>query len=67
VQLEGEATDFYIWGDKDLEFHRCKNCGCVTHWKLADEKREGDEMAVNCRMLEKEDLEKLEIKQDPGP
>ncbi len=34
VQLSqgASATDTYIWGDKDLAFHRCAECGCVTHF-----------------------------------
>jgi hypothetical protein len=66
VQLEGD-TDFYVWGEKEIQFHRCKNCGCVTHWKPADPKRERDMFSVNCRILEVEDLGKFEIKQSPGP
>ena len=23
-------------GDRDLGFHRCRVCGCVTHWAAAD-------------------------------
>ncbi len=26
-----DATDTYVWGDRELAFHRCKTCGCVTH------------------------------------
>ncbi len=26
-----DVTAVYLWGDKDLAFHRCKSCGCVTH------------------------------------
>jgi hypothetical protein len=65
VQIEGEPTEFYIWGDKDIQFHRCKKCGCVTHWAPADKKHEI--ISVNCRMLEKEDLEKFEVRKSEGP
>jgi hypothetical protein len=44
------ATDVYMWGDKMIEFHRCKECGCMTHWSPADEST--DRMGVNCRMME---------------
>jgi hypothetical protein len=43
------ATDIYMWDDKSLEFHRCKNCGCVTHWAPVDTTR--DRMGVNARMM----------------
>ena len=56
------ATDQYIWGDKDLEFHRCGKCGCVTHW-WPTKKYSTDpsaEMGVNTRMLDKKVLEGVE-------
>jgi hypothetical protein len=43
------ATDIYMWDDRSLEFHRCKNCGCVTHWAPVDTTR--DRMGVNTRMM----------------
>lgn len=45
-----EATDAYMWGDRSLEFHRCKGCGCVTHWWPLDPSR--DRMGVNARLLD---------------
>lgn len=65
VKIEGEPTDFYIWGEKRIEFHRCKKCGCVTHWAPVDEN--ASEMGINCRMLEWQDLENYEVKKTPGP
>jgi hypothetical protein len=29
VQVTNDATDIYMWGDRMIEFHRCKHCGCV--------------------------------------
>jgi hypothetical protein len=29
-------TDTYIWGDKMIAFHRCPNCGVLTHWSHID-------------------------------
>ena len=43
------ATDIYMWDDRAIEFHRCKTCGCVTHWAAADRTR--DRMGVNGRLL----------------
>ena len=51
VSIEtGDAEeDYYIWGDKELEFVRCAECGCVTHYRvvagLPDSK-----IAVNFRL-----------------
>src|ERR1700748_793536 len=65
VQIDGEPTEFYIWGCKEIQFHRCKKCGCMTHWKAVD--KNYNLMSVNCRMLEREDLGKFEIKKSDGP
>jgi len=43
------ATDMYMWDDRSLEFHRCRNCGCVTHWAAVDKSR--DRMGVNARLM----------------
>lgn len=26
-----EATAVYSWGDREIAFHHCKTCGCMTH------------------------------------
>lgn len=49
VRVAG-ATDTYQWGDKSLYFHRCKVCGCVTHWVAVDKTL--DRMGVNARLME---------------
>jgi hypothetical protein len=53
VATEG-ATDCYLWGDQSIEFHRCRNCGCVTHW--ADAVQPADRMGVNARLMAPEIL-----------
>ena len=52
VQILGasNATDIYMWNDRSIEFHRCKTCGCVTHWAAVDRTR--DRMGVNARLLD---------------
>lgn len=30
------STDTYVWGDRMIEFHRCKTCGVLTHWAHTD-------------------------------
>lgn len=57
---ETNAAETYVWGDKELQFHRCRTCGCVTHW-LPIDKSHG-EMGVNGRLLEKADLEEMPVK-----
>ncbi len=48
VQVTGE-TDTYAWGDRDLAFHRCKVCGCTTHWAPL---KSVDRMGVNARLFD---------------
>lgn len=43
------ATHIYMWDDRSLEFHRCGNCGCVTHWAPVDKRL--DRMGVNARLM----------------
>lgn len=62
---ERGSCEVYAWGDKDIKFHRCGNCGCVTHWTPRDEGRRI--VGVNCRMLERGDLEKLGVRKSDGP
>jgi len=60
----GGATDTYTWGDRSISFHRCKICGCVTHWAAAD--RQSDRMGVNARLMEPEILRPLRIRKRDG-
>ena len=49
-----DATDRYLWGEKSIEFHRCHNCGCVTHWAAVNQR--ADRMGVNARLMAPEFL-----------
>src|ERR1700710_69881 len=42
-------TETYQWDDRSLYFHRCAECGCVTHWSPVDATR--DRMGVNANLL----------------
>ncbi len=53
------ATDIYRWGDKSIEFHRCRHCGCITHWAPAD--RTYDRMGINARLLAPEVLARAKM------
>lgn len=43
-------TSVYMWGDRMLEFHTCRTCGCATHSTNVD-KSDNYPMAVNGRLL----------------
>ena len=49
VKVVGD-TATYLWGDKELTFHRCPTCGCATHWTAIDPAL--DRMGVNARLMD---------------
>jgi hypothetical protein len=53
IATEG-ATEVYLWGERSIEFHHCRNCGCVTHWAPVD--KQLDRMGVNARLMPPEVL-----------
>ena len=58
------ATDTYAWDDRSLAFHRCKLCGCVTHWWPIN--REGNTMGVNARLMAPEILAQASVRHLDG-
>lgn len=50
------------WGDKDLEFHRCKTCGYTTHWMATD----GSRYAVNGQLASEADMEDVRVRRFDG-
>jgi hypothetical protein len=59
-----DATQFYMWGDRALELHRCKTCGCVTHWVPTDKNL--DRMGVNARLMDVEVLAAARVRKFDG-
>ena len=57
-------TAVYLCNDRRLEFHRCRTCGCVTHWAAIDETV--DRMGVNARLLPLEILAAARVKHLDG-
>lgn len=57
-------TDTYMWGDRSLAFHRCRNCGCVTHWRATDP--DYDRMGVNARLMPPEVLATIPVRHGDG-
>lgn len=44
------ATCTYVWGERRIEFHTCRICGCTTHWlPLIDEYTV---IGINARMID---------------
>jgi hypothetical protein len=57
-------TDIYMWDDRTIEFHRCRTCGCVTHWAPIDPQR--NRMGINARLLPPELLSSARVRHLDG-
>ncbi len=64
VRVSGGATDIYQCGDREIEFHRCSHCGCVTHWAPVD--KAGDHMGVNARLMAPDVLARARVRHLDG-
>lgn len=60
-----DGTSKYIWGDKEVEFHRCNNCGCITHY-VTTELCSTDILAINFRMVDSAIYKDVKIKEIDG-
>ncbi|KAF7128790.1 hypothetical protein CNMCM5793_003699 [Aspergillus hiratsukae] len=36
---EGAKLSQYVWGDREISFNFCENCGCVCYWWPFEEKK----------------------------
>jgi hypothetical protein len=55
------ATQAYQWGDRQLQFVRCRQCGCVMNWE-AVRPVAGARMGVNARNFEPQALGDVRIR-----
>jgi hypothetical protein len=56
-----DHTDVYLWNDKMIEFHRCKECGCVTH--MAPSAQSSRIYGINARMIATLDPASVRLRQ----
>jgi hypothetical protein len=49
--MSKDATFAYVWGDKMLELHHCRTCGCTTHWTPIGQAY-ANRMGINARLME---------------
>lgn len=45
-----DDTDTYAWNGEHVDFHRCRLCGCVTHWTPRAASR--NTLGINARLLD---------------
>ena len=67
VRVSGsmDARKAYMWGDECIEFYHCRNCGCTTHYESV-EKDADSRIAVNSRMMRREDVEGIRVRTFDG-
>jgi hypothetical protein len=58
VRVTG-ATTIYLRGDRQLEFHHCAVCRCLTHWSPVD--KSYNRMGVNARLMRPEVLKRAKV------
>jgi len=65
ISIQGEGSDSYLWGDKEVDFQRCKNCGCITHYTTTELCPEII-CAINFRMAAPELYKEVPVKKIDG-
>jgi hypothetical protein len=56
-----ESLEFYVWGDREVQFKRCSSCGCVTHY-VTTELYPDSIVAVNFRMYTNSVIEFIPVR-----
>jgi hypothetical protein len=54
-----QPTATYAWNGKNVDFHRCDECGCITHWLPRKTTRHS--MGINARLLDPGLLKAAEV------
>jgi len=65
VRYTGEPAAIYVWGDRAIVFHHCRECGCTTHYSSIDNSDE-PRLGINCRMLEPSLIDALPVRYIDG-
>lgn len=55
IEADPGATASYAWGDRQLRFVRCANCGCVVNWEGFADPGKG-RCGVNARLFDPQAL-----------
>lgn len=65
INCNTDEIGSYSWGDKTIEFHHCKNCGCITHY-TPTERGNSDRMAVNFRLVPSDIVNSVKVRYFDG-
>ncbi len=61
---EAALTVTYAWNGRHVDFHRCRACGCVTHWMPRDASR--TRRGINARLFPVEVLAAARVRHLDG-
>ena len=50
VKFAADDTFIYMWGDRMLEMHHCKTCGCFSHFTVVGQ-TDAKMIGVNARLM----------------
>lgn len=64
VVISEGPTDTYAWNGRHVDFHRCRTCGCLTHWTPREAGR--DRRGINARLLPPEVLTAARLRHRNG-
>jgi len=65
VVCNEKQIDKYSWGDEKYTYHRCRRCGCTTHYTCT-EKNGNKIVAINCRMAPLSDIADIVVRSFDG-
>ena len=65
IDAQQDAIECYTWGDRMLNFCRCRTCGCMTHYEDV-ERTPGSRVALNGNMLPPGALDGLRVRNFDG-
>jgi len=65
VTIKDSPTRAYQWGDKNINFQHCPNCGCTTHY-IPTKESGREKMAVNFSMVDKAVSDDIAVKHFDG-
>ena len=65
VMVGEKPQKSYSWNEKTIDYHRCSECGCTTHYSRKEAKGRVL-IAINCRMAELPDVSNIPVRKFDG-
>lgn len=65
IETGNAGKSIYAWSDHEIQFVRCANCGCATHYRTMPSDPDPI-IGVNFRMAPEEDLTEIPVRYSNG-